>query len=169
MISDIADRIDHQADCLDAYAEAHGFEAKPVPSVFHLQAVHFRDLAKELRGEQTILDFAEIERRAWVLYRQDMVSGPKRAGRIMGRVKCWNDLRPEVQIVYTTRVVEDHIKRTTEKPTLIRWAEENEQQAANLRAAAASDPSRRHAIKTAEHLEQRAAEYRNTVAVRGDR
>jgi hypothetical protein len=48
-ITDIADRIDQQADCLEAYARDHGFTDKPVPSVFHLQASHFRDLAKELR------------------------------------------------------------------------------------------------------------------------
>jgi hypothetical protein len=47
-LRDIADRIKRQADCLDRYAEQSGFKAEPVPSVFHFQASHFRDLAKEL-------------------------------------------------------------------------------------------------------------------------
>lgn len=45
----IANRIEHQAECLEGYAVSHGFEAKPVPSVFHSQATHFRDLARELQ------------------------------------------------------------------------------------------------------------------------
>lgn len=45
----IIDKIERQADCLDGYAEQHGFEAKPVPSVFHLQSSHFRTYAAELR------------------------------------------------------------------------------------------------------------------------
>jgi len=47
-IAGIADRLLRQADCLDRYAEQSGFPEKPVPSVFHLQSSHFRDLAKEL-------------------------------------------------------------------------------------------------------------------------
>jgi hypothetical protein len=45
----IADKIEHQAECLEGYAGSHGFEAKPVPSVFHLQASHFRTYADEIR------------------------------------------------------------------------------------------------------------------------
>ena len=45
----IANKIERQADCLDKYAEDHGHEAKPVPSVFHLQSSHFRDYAREIR------------------------------------------------------------------------------------------------------------------------
>lgn len=45
----IANNIEHQADCLEGYAKTHGFEAKPVPSVFHSQATHFRDQAEKLR------------------------------------------------------------------------------------------------------------------------
>lgn len=45
----IADKIEHQADCLEGYAKDNGFEATPVPSVFHIQAAHFRQYATELR------------------------------------------------------------------------------------------------------------------------
>jgi hypothetical protein len=45
----IIDKIDVQAECLEHYAEQSGYSAKPVPSVFHFQATHFRDIAKELR------------------------------------------------------------------------------------------------------------------------
>lgn len=47
-LADIAQRILRQADCLDHYAEQSGFNCEPLPSVFHLQSRHFRDLAKEL-------------------------------------------------------------------------------------------------------------------------
>lgn len=45
----IADKIECQATCLEGYAKDHGFEAEPIPSVFHLQAAHFRTYANELR------------------------------------------------------------------------------------------------------------------------
>lgn len=45
----IANKIQRQAECLEGFAEQAGFEAKPVPSVFHSQAMHFRDYAKELQ------------------------------------------------------------------------------------------------------------------------
>jgi hypothetical protein len=45
----IANKIEHQAECLEGYAKDAGFEEKPVPSVFHLQASHFRTYANELR------------------------------------------------------------------------------------------------------------------------
>ena len=48
-LASIADRIDRQAECLEKYAERRGFEAKPIPSEFHWEATHFRDLASELR------------------------------------------------------------------------------------------------------------------------
>lgn len=48
-ILQIANKIEHQAECLEGYAENHGFEAKPVPSVFHLQASHFRQYAHEIQ------------------------------------------------------------------------------------------------------------------------
>lgn len=47
-LADIADRIRRQAVCLEGYAVQAGHAAKPVPSVFHLQASHFADLADEL-------------------------------------------------------------------------------------------------------------------------
>lgn len=50
-ILSLCDLIDQQAKCLEGYAESHGFEAKPVPSVFHFQAGHFRDLARDIRRE----------------------------------------------------------------------------------------------------------------------
>jgi hypothetical protein len=50
LIARIADRITRQAECLEGYAEKAGHAAKPVPSVFHSQAMHFRDLADELRA-----------------------------------------------------------------------------------------------------------------------
>jgi hypothetical protein len=37
----------NQSECLEKYAEMAGFEARPVPSVFHFQASHFRDFANE--------------------------------------------------------------------------------------------------------------------------
>lgn len=46
----IADKIERQATCLEGYAEQAGHEAKPVPSVFHFQAMHFRDYAAEIRA-----------------------------------------------------------------------------------------------------------------------
>jgi hypothetical protein len=49
IIAATADKIERQAECLEGYAESSGFEAKPVPSVFHLQASHFRTYAEELR------------------------------------------------------------------------------------------------------------------------
>jgi len=45
----IADKIERQAECLEGYAKQAGFEEKPVPSVFHLQAGHFRTYADEIR------------------------------------------------------------------------------------------------------------------------
>lgn len=48
-ILEIANKIERQAECLEGYAKDHGFEATPVPSVFHSQAVHFRTYANELR------------------------------------------------------------------------------------------------------------------------
>ena len=45
----IANLIVRQAACLEAYAEQSGHPAKPIPSVFHSQATHFRDLADALR------------------------------------------------------------------------------------------------------------------------
>jgi hypothetical protein len=45
----IANSIEHQADCLVGYAKSLGFVAKPVPSVFHSQATHFKDQANTLR------------------------------------------------------------------------------------------------------------------------
>jgi hypothetical protein len=48
----IADKITRQAECLEGYAEKAGHGARPVPSVFHSQAMHFRDLADELRAMQ---------------------------------------------------------------------------------------------------------------------
>ncbi len=50
-IAQAADKLERQADCLCAYAEQNGEKAKPIPSVYHLQAVHFRDIAKELREQ----------------------------------------------------------------------------------------------------------------------
>jgi hypothetical protein len=47
-VADIARKILTQADCLQRYAEQAGHEATPVPSVFHFQASHFRDYAREL-------------------------------------------------------------------------------------------------------------------------
>lgn len=41
----LAQKLTIQANCLESYAEDHGFTR---PSVFHLQAIHFRDIAKEL-------------------------------------------------------------------------------------------------------------------------
>ena len=49
-VVEAADKIDQQADCLDHYAEMSGFKKGPLPSVFHLQSSHFRDIAKELRA-----------------------------------------------------------------------------------------------------------------------
>lgn len=49
-VTDIADRINRQAECLDGYAVSEGYE---MPSVFHSQAMHFRDLADELRQALT--------------------------------------------------------------------------------------------------------------------
>ena len=43
-------KIDQQADCLDHYAEMSGFKKEPLPSVFHLQSSHFRDIANDLRA-----------------------------------------------------------------------------------------------------------------------
>jgi hypothetical protein len=43
---------DQQAACLEHYAEQQGQTAKPVPSVYHLQAMHFRDIATEARTAQ---------------------------------------------------------------------------------------------------------------------
>jgi hypothetical protein len=43
----IADKIERQAECLKTYAEGAGFEVR---SVFHSQAIHFRDYANELRA-----------------------------------------------------------------------------------------------------------------------
>lgn len=48
-LQELADKIERQAESLEHYAEQDGFAAKPVPSVFHLQAGHFRDYAEELR------------------------------------------------------------------------------------------------------------------------
>mgnify|MGYP007100222096 CR=1 FL=1 len=45
---DISNRIKQQANCLEQYAEQNGFLEKPIPSVFHIQASHFRDLGNEL-------------------------------------------------------------------------------------------------------------------------
>jgi hypothetical protein len=53
IMTETADKIERQATCLEGYAENHGFEAKPVPSVFHLQASHFRTYAEELREALT--------------------------------------------------------------------------------------------------------------------
>jgi len=36
-----------QATCLEHYAEQSGFSAGPIPSVFHLQAAHFRTFTDE--------------------------------------------------------------------------------------------------------------------------
>lgn len=47
-VLEIADEIERQADCLEGYAEKSGHTAKPVPSVFHLQAAHFRAMASEI-------------------------------------------------------------------------------------------------------------------------
>lgn len=44
----LAQKLNAQATCLEGYAESHGFESKPVPSVFHSQASHFRDIAREM-------------------------------------------------------------------------------------------------------------------------
>lgn len=49
-VAEIADKIERQAECLEGYAEQSGHHAKPVPSVFHSQATHFRDYANELRA-----------------------------------------------------------------------------------------------------------------------
>lgn len=46
---EIANEVERQADCLEGYAEHAGHPAKPVPSVFHLQAGHFRAMASELQ------------------------------------------------------------------------------------------------------------------------
>jgi hypothetical protein len=48
-LADIARRIEIQADCLDHYAVQSGHPVGPLPSVFHLQSGHFRELARELR------------------------------------------------------------------------------------------------------------------------
>ena len=47
-VAALAEKLRIQTDCLVHYAEQSGFSEKPVPSVFHLQAVHFYDLAKAL-------------------------------------------------------------------------------------------------------------------------
>jgi len=47
-VDDIIGRIRTQADCLEGYAESHGFSGKAPASVFHWQATHFRDLAAEM-------------------------------------------------------------------------------------------------------------------------
>jgi hypothetical protein len=47
-VDDIIVRIRKQADCLENYAESHGFSGKAPASVFHWQATHFRDLAAEM-------------------------------------------------------------------------------------------------------------------------
>lgn len=47
-VIDIIGRIRKQADCLEGYAESHGFSGKAPASVFHWQATHFRDLAAEM-------------------------------------------------------------------------------------------------------------------------
>lgn len=49
----IVAKIYAQSDCLEKYAESHGFAGKPVPSVFHLQAAHFRAYANELEAALT--------------------------------------------------------------------------------------------------------------------
>lgn len=46
----IIEKIERQAECLEGYAVQAGHEAKPVPSVFHSQASHFRTYAGELRA-----------------------------------------------------------------------------------------------------------------------
>ncbi len=47
-VAEIASKIERQAECLEGYAEQSGHHAKPVPSVFHSQASHFRTYAGEL-------------------------------------------------------------------------------------------------------------------------
>lgn len=47
-LADIADRIERQATYLEGYAEQAGHSGKAPASVYHWQATHFRDLAKEL-------------------------------------------------------------------------------------------------------------------------
>jgi len=61
----IADRIEAQATCLEGYAESSGHAGKRVPSVFHLQAMHFRDLAAELRLLPPAIDRERVEREAY--------------------------------------------------------------------------------------------------------
>jgi hypothetical protein len=60
----IADRIKRQADCLDGFAEQSGYHERPVPSVFHLQSSHFRDLAIELAEAARTMDDAPDARQA---------------------------------------------------------------------------------------------------------
>jgi chemotaxis regulatin CheY-phosphate phosphatase CheZ len=52
----IASNNERQAECLEHYAEMAGFKAGPLPSVFHLQAMHFRDFATDARAALTLFE-----------------------------------------------------------------------------------------------------------------
>lgn len=50
IIASLCQRVEVQADCLIRYAEQNGEKAKPLPSVYHIQASHFCDFAREARA-----------------------------------------------------------------------------------------------------------------------
>lgn len=50
-----ADKNEQQAKCLEGYAVQYGFGVGPPLSTFHLQAMHFRDIAKEARETLSLI------------------------------------------------------------------------------------------------------------------